>query len=95
MLERNAQGKLKDSHGKPYELSAGKLRSIQILLDKAMANLSAVEHTNIDEPQDRQSLQEQVQAMKAALTPEDIRMLLDRIGLPADIPPDSEQPTIQ
>ena len=79
LLDRNARGALKDPKGNPYELSSGKLKSIQLLLDKAMPNLSAIEQTHIEQPVSRQSLQEELTQLRNSLTPDEVQQLIGRM----------------
>ena len=78
-LAKNAAGTLKTPQGEPIEMTAGQIRSAQILIDKAMPNLTSIEQTNIEEPQSRQTLQEELNQLRESLTPEDIKQLLGRV----------------
>ena len=94
LLDKNAKGQLKDPHGTPYELSNGKLKSIQILLDKAMPNLSAIEQTHIEEPISRQSLAEELKQVMDSLTIDERNQLLGRMT-DQSAEETTTQPTIQ
>jgi len=48
-LQDNAIGKLRDKSGNPIEMTPSQVRSAEILLNKALPNLSSVERTNIDQ----------------------------------------------
>lgn len=49
LLQRNAEGKLIGPDGEPYELSPSRLKSLELLLNKALPSLQAVDVTTSDE----------------------------------------------
>jgi len=48
-LQDNVLGRLRDKSGNPIEMTPSQVRSAEILPNKALPNLSAVEQTNIDQ----------------------------------------------
>lgn len=48
-LEKNANGELKNNAGEPYELSPSQVKSIQILLDRALPPLQATDLGSLDD----------------------------------------------
>jgi len=94
-LAKNAAGTLKTPQGESIEMTAGQIRSAQILIDKAMPNLSSIEQTNIEEPVSRQSLQEELKQLRDSLTPDELIQLIGRVSVDQPAEEEQLQPTIQ
>ena len=77
-LRKNGMGTLTTPKGNALELTSGQIKSIQILIDKAMPNLSAIEQTHIEEPVSRQSMAEELKQVMDSLTIEERNQLVGR-----------------
>jgi len=70
ILDQNAKGTLKNKNGESYELSSGRLKSIEMLINKSLPALQSIEqsfHEIPDNPEDieRQWNQALVDAIKS------------------------------
>ena len=68
-------GTLMSPKGEPVDMSSTQIRAAEILLSKALPNLTATEVTNVEDTQDRTSLDEQVKTLLANLSKEEREIL--------------------
>ena len=70
--------------GEPVDMSSTQIRAAEILLSKALPNLTATEVTNVEDTQDRTSLDEQVKTLLANLSKEEREILQGITSAPVE-----------
>ena len=64
LLQANAQGTLKNPKGESYELSAGRIKSAQIILAKTLPDMRQIEYIDATERKSRQELEAELERAK-------------------------------
>ena len=83
-LKKHAMGTLMSPKGEPVDMSSTQIRAAEILLSKALPNLTATEVTNVEDTQDRTSLDEQLKTLLANLSKEEREILQGITSVPIE-----------